>query len=92
MIFVLISCISFMVYHYLHYGIVVCAQDLRLFIILNNVSCESNPVWLPIKHEMTQFACMLRIEDVQRECYSDSSASKELGMLRLIVKRLSSKY
>ena len=50
MIFVLISCISFMVYHYLHYGIVVCAQDLRLFIILNNVSCESNPVWLPIKH------------------------------------------
>ena len=38
---------------------------------------------------MTQFACMLvlRIEDVQRECYSDSSASKELGMLRLIAKR-----
>ena len=34
--------------------------------------------------EMTQFACMLRIEDTQRECYSDSSASKELGMLRLI--------
>ena len=38
---------------------------------------------------MTQFACMLRVEDVglQRECYSDSSASKELGMLRLIAKR-----